>query len=40
MSVALAIILAFIFLGEKPTWGSLIGGALVIAGALVLVFVK
>jgi bacterial/archaeal transporter family protein len=40
LSVALAIVLAFIFLGEKPTWGSLLGGALVVAGALVLVFVK
>jgi transporter family protein len=40
LSVALAIILAFIFLGEKPTVGSVVGGGLVVVGALVLVFVK
>jgi len=40
LSVALAIILAFVFLGEKPTLGGIMGGALVIAGALVLVFVR
>lgn len=40
LSVALTIILAFIFLGERPTWGSALGGLLVVAGALVLVFIK
>ena len=40
LSVALAIILAFMFLGEKPTAGNMIGGGLVVAGALVLALVK
>lgn len=40
LSVALTIILAFIFLGEAPTFGNVIGGLLVTAGVLVTVFVK
>src|SRR3989344_3577674 len=40
LSVALTIGLAFIFLGEKPTIGNVIGGLLVTAGILVTVFVK
>jgi len=40
LSVALTIILALIFLGEKPTYGNILGGALVVAGVLVTVFVK
>jgi len=40
LSVALTIILAFIFLSEKPTFGNVIGGALVVAGVLVTVFLK
>lgn len=40
LSVALTIILALIFLGEKPTPGNLIGGALVVVGVLVTVLVK
>ena len=40
LSVALTIILALIFLGEKPTFGNIIGGSLVIAGVMVTVFVK
>jgi bacterial/archaeal transporter family protein len=40
LSVALTIILALIFLGEKPTFGNILGGALVVAGVLVTVFVK
>lgn len=40
LSVALTISLAFIFLGETPTWGNIIGGLLVVAGVLVTVFVK
>lgn len=40
LSVALTIILAFIFLGEKPTLGNVFGGLLVTAGVLVTVFVK
>ena len=39
-SVALAVLMAFIFLGEKPTTGNVLGGALVTAGVLVAVFVK
>jgi len=40
LSVALTIILALIFLGEKPTYGNILGGTLVVAGVLVTVFVK
>lgn len=40
LSLALTIILAFIFLGESPTMGSVLGGALVVAGVLVTVFVR
>jgi bacterial/archaeal transporter family protein len=40
LSVAVTIILALIFLGEKPTFGNILGGALVVAGVLVTVFVK
>ncbi|MCL5666653.1 MAG: EamA family transporter [Patescibacteria group bacterium] len=40
LSVALAIILAFVFLGERPTWGNVIGGALVVAGVIVMIFAK
>ncbi len=40
LSVALTILLAFIFLSETPTWGSVLGGLLVVAGVLVTVFVK
>lgn len=40
LSVALTIILAFAFLGERPTVGSVLGGLLVSAGVLVTVFVK
>lgn len=40
LSVALTIILAFIFLSETPTWGNVLGGLLVVAGVLVTVFVK
>ena len=39
-SVALTILLAFIFLGEKPTVGNVTGGLLVIAGILVVALVK
>jgi len=37
LSLALTIILAFVFLGEPMTWKTIIGGGLVIAGSLVLV---
>jgi transporter family protein len=40
LSVALTILLALIFLGEKPTAGNLLGGTLVVAGVMVTVFVK
>lgn len=40
LSVALTIILAFVFLGEKPTFGNVIGGSLVAAGVLVTALVK
>ena len=40
LSVALTIILAFIFLSERPTAGNIVGGLLVTAGVLVAVLVK
>lgn len=40
LSVALTIVLAFIFLNEKPTVGNVTGGILVTAGVLVSVFFK
>lgn len=40
LSVALTIFLAFMFLGEKPTLGNTLGGALVTAGVLVTVLIK
>ena len=40
LSVALTIALALIFLGERPTYGNIIGGTLVVVGVLVTVFVK
>jgi transporter family protein len=40
LSVALTIILAFIFLGEKPTLGNVLGGSLVAAGVMVTAFIK
>ncbi len=40
MSVALTIVLAFIFLGESPTLGNVIGGILVTAGVLATIFIK
>lgn len=40
LSVALTIILAFMFLGEKPTFGNVIGGGLVAAGVLVTALVR
>jgi len=40
LSVALAVILAFIFLGEKITAGNIIGTLLVTAGVLATIFIK
>jgi transporter family protein len=37
LSVALAILLAIIFLGETPDWKTLVGAALIICGTLVLI---
>lgn len=39
LSVAFAILLAVIFLGEKLTWKSFIGSAFVVAGAVILALV-
>jgi transporter family protein len=39
-SVALAVAMAFVFLREKPTPGSVMGGILVTAGVLVAALVK
>ncbi len=36
LSVAFAIMLAVIFLGEKMTWQSAIGGAMIVGGSLIL----
>src|ERR1700753_1015467 len=38
LSVALAIILSVIFLGEPLTWKNALGGVLIISGTLVLIF--
>ncbi len=40
LSVALTVLLAFIFLGEKPTLGNVTGGILVTVGVLATVFIK
>lgn len=40
LSVALTIILAFIFLAEKPTLGNVLGGSLVVLGVLATVLIK
>ncbi len=40
LSVALTLVLAFIFLGEKPTWGTVLGGSLVAVGVLITAVVK
>lgn len=36
LSVPLAVLFAFLFLGEQPTWQIIIGASLVTAGAIVL----
>ncbi|MCB9816805.1 EamA family transporter [Candidatus Nomurabacteria bacterium] len=38
LSIALTIILAFVFLGEKPTVGNVVGGLLVTAGILSTIY--
>ncbi len=40
LSVMLTVILAFIFLGEKPTLGNVTGGILVTLGVLATIFIK
>lgn len=40
LSVALTVIMAFVFLGEKATPGNVIGGALVASGVLVTALIK
>lgn len=40
LSVLLTVILAFVFLGEKPTIGNVTGGLLVTAGVLTTIFIK
>jgi bacterial/archaeal transporter family protein len=40
LSIVFAIILAFVFLAEKPTLGNVLGGTLVTAGVFVILFVK
>ncbi|MCA9362158.1 EamA family transporter [Candidatus Kaiserbacteria bacterium] len=38
LSIALTIIMAFVFLGEKPTVGNVVGGVLVTAGILSTIY--
>ncbi len=40
LSVLLTVILAFAFLGEKPTIGNVTGGLLVTAGVMATIFIK
>jgi len=40
LSIALTIILAFVFLAEKPTLGNVLGGLLVTAGVLSTIYIK
>jgi bacterial/archaeal transporter family protein len=40
LSVALAVAMAFLFLGEKPTTGNVVGAVLITAGVLVTILVK
>jgi len=40
LSVALAVAMAFLFLGEKPTMGNVVGALLITAGVLVAALVR
>lgn len=40
LSIALTIILAFVFLAEKPTLGNVLGGLLVSLGVFVTIYVR
>ena len=35
-SVAMAIVFGLVFLGERPSWPLLIGGVLIVAGAMII----
>lgn len=37
LSVAIAIVLGLVFLGEKPTWPIMLGGTLIVAGSIVII---
>jgi bacterial/archaeal transporter family protein len=38
LSVVIAMVLAFIFLGEQVTWQHVVGGALIVTGSIVLAY--
>jgi transporter family protein len=40
LSIVLTIVLAFVFLAEKPTLGNMIGGLLVTAGVFSTIYIK
>lgn len=40
LSIALTIVLAFVFLAEKPTLGNVLGGTLVTLGVLATIYIK
>lgn len=40
LSIALTVILAIVFLAEKPTLGTVLGATLVTAGVMVTIFIK
>ncbi len=40
LSIVLTILLAFLILGEKPTLGNILGGALITAGVFVLLYLE
>ena len=40
LSIALTVILAIVFLAEKPSLGNILGSLLVTAGVMVTIFVK
>ena len=40
LSVVFALLLAFLFLGEKVSWQSWVGGGLIVAGGILIAFAK
>jgi len=40
LSIVFTVILAFVFLAEKPTLGTVLGGSLVTIGVFVIIFVR